>query len=125
MNLKILILNLYNIFLCTATYLMPTFDRAYENLTVIIGSSATLPCFITNLGDHKVAWIKVSNMDILTIGDYKVTNDDRIKIPQGYVSDWSLSISSINEDDAGEYICQVNTEPQIISKIYLNVQRKI
>ena len=104
---------------------MPTFDRAYENLTVIIGSSATLPCFITNLGDHKVAWIKVSNMDILTIGDYKVTNDDRIKIPQGYVSDWSLSISSINEDDAGEYICQVNTEPQIISKIYLNVQRKI
>lgn len=63
-------------------------------------------------------------MDILTIGDYKVTNDDRIKLPQGYVSDWSLLINSINEDDAGEYICQVNTEPQIISKIYVNVQRK-
>lgn len=34
----------------------PTFDRPTENVTVIIGSSATLPCFISNLGDHKVSW---------------------------------------------------------------------
>jgi hypothetical protein len=60
-------------------------------------------------------------MDILAIGDYKVTNDDRIKLLHGYVSDWSLSIQPINEEDAGEYICQVNTEPQIITRINLQV----
>jgi neurotrimin len=37
------------------------------------------------------------------------------------VSDWSLSIQPISEDDQGEYICQVNTEPQIITKIVLQV----
>jgi hypothetical protein len=129
---------------------VPTFDRSSENVTVIIGSSATLPCFISNLGDHKVtsfttkpkikmrpvfdfelnvdikvAWIKVSNMDIIAIGDYKVTNDDRIKLLHGYVTDWSLSIQPVNEEDAGEYICQVNTEPQMITKINLQVFCKI
>lgn len=100
---------------------LPSFDRQNENVTVIIGNYAVLPCFISNLGDHKVAWIKVANMDILAIGDYKVTNDDRIKLLHGYISDWSLSIQPVNEEDAGEYICQVNTEPQIITKIYLEV----
>lgn len=100
---------------------MPSFDRPSENVTVIIGNAAVLPCFINNLGDHKVAWIKVANMDILAIGDYKVTNDDRIRLLHGYVSDWSLSIQPVNEEDAGEYICQVNTEPQIITRIHLDV----
>ncbi len=69
----------------------------------------------------KVAWIKVSNMDIIAIGDYKVTNDDRIKLLHGYVTDWSLSIQPVNEEDAGEYICQINTEPQMITRINLQV----
>jgi hypothetical protein len=34
---------------------MPTFDRLSENVTVIIGNSVVLPCFISNLGDHKVS----------------------------------------------------------------------
>ena len=63
-------------------------------------------------------------MDILTIGDYKVTNDDRILLLHGYVSDWSLSIQPVNEEDAGEYICQVNTEPQIITRVNLDVLGK-
>ena len=33
---------------------MPSFDRPSENVTVIIGNAAILPCFINNLGDHKV-----------------------------------------------------------------------
>jgi hypothetical protein len=35
--------------------IMPTFDRQSENVTVIIGNSVVLPCFISNLGDHKVS----------------------------------------------------------------------
>lgn len=69
----------------------------------------------------KVAWIKVANTDVLAIGDYKVTNDDRIKIVHGYVTDWSLSIQPVSEEDSGEYICQINTEPQMVMKINLQV----
>jgi hypothetical protein len=60
-------------------------------------------------------------MDILAIGDYKVTNDDRIKLEHSYISDWSLTIQPVNEEDAGEYMCQVNTEPLIITRIFLHV----
>lgn len=102
--------------------LLPKFERPSENVTVIFGSTALLPCYISNLGDHKVAWIKAGNTDIISINDYRLTNDDRIKLEHGYVSDWSLSIQQVNEEDAGEYICQINTEPEIIStRIFLQV----
>jgi len=38
---------------------MPNFDRPSENVTVIIGSFAVLPCFVNNLGDHKVFIIRI------------------------------------------------------------------
>ncbi len=43
-----------NIKFISAT-VMPSFDRLTENVTVIIGNSVVLPCFISNLGDHKVS----------------------------------------------------------------------
>ena len=64
-------------------------------------------------------------MDILAIGDYKVTNDDRVRLLHGYVSDWSLSIHPVSDEDSGEYICQVNTEPQIITRVNLEVLCKL
>ena len=33
----------------------PRFDRRSENITVIIGSLAVLPCYVNNLGDHTVS----------------------------------------------------------------------
>lgn len=50
-----------------------------------------------------------------------MTNDDRLKLVHGYVTDWSLSIGPVNEEDSGEYICQINTEPQMVTKINLHV----
>ncbi len=32
----------------------PTFDRTHENVSVVIGTSAVLPCLINDIGDHKV-----------------------------------------------------------------------
>jgi hypothetical protein len=43
-----------NILATSSTFIQPTFDKSNENVTVIIGNSAVLPCFINNLGDHKV-----------------------------------------------------------------------
>ena len=36
----------------------PTFDRQSENVTATIGSAVVLPCFISNLGDHKVSHLQ-------------------------------------------------------------------
>jgi hypothetical protein len=33
---------------------MPRFDRQNENVTAVIGSNAVIPCYVNNLGDHKV-----------------------------------------------------------------------
>ena len=49
----VLIFNLYACDLVLAG-VPPTFDRLSENVTVIVGNAALLPCFINNLGDHKV-----------------------------------------------------------------------
>ena len=35
-------------------HLQPSFDRHIENVTVVVGNTALLSCFINNLGDHKV-----------------------------------------------------------------------
>ena len=45
-----------NILATSSTFIQPTFDKSNENVTVIIGNSAVLPCFINNLGDHKVLY---------------------------------------------------------------------
>ena len=67
-------------------------------------------------------WIKVGTIgNIIAIGDYKISNDERIDIPHSYVNDWSLVIEQVTEEDIGQYICQVNTEPQIAKKIFLQV----
>lgn len=53
----LIVLFLLNLIATTTTdamFVQPTFDRSSENVTVIIGNSAVLPCFISNLGDHKV-----------------------------------------------------------------------
>ena len=53
--------------------------------------------------------------------DSIITNDDRFKLLHGYINDWSLSIQPVSEEDQGEYICQINTEPPIISRVILRV----
>lgn len=36
--------------------LLPRFDRHNENVTVVIGSNAVIPCYVNNLGDYKVSF---------------------------------------------------------------------
>jgi len=52
--LKFYIFIIVNILATSSMFIQPTFDKSNENVTVIIGNSAKLPCFINNLGDHKV-----------------------------------------------------------------------
>ena len=53
-SLQLLIISMICLNVRSILAIVPSFDRTNENVTVIIGNSAVLPCFISNLGDHKV-----------------------------------------------------------------------
>ena len=41
-------------------------------------------------------------MDILAIGDYKISSDERITLMHTYANDWSIGVQPVGEEDAGE-----------------------
>ncbi|XP_046451650.1 hemicentin-1-like isoform X1 [Daphnia pulex] len=59
---------------------VPTFAKEIENATVPVGREATLSCVIYNLGNFKVAWVRVDTQTILTIDDMVITRSQRISV---------------------------------------------
>jgi len=57
-----------------------------------------------------VAWIRYDTRTILTMQDTKVSQSNHYSLENKRDSS-DLIITSITEDDAGIYICQINTEP--------------
>lgn len=92
-------------------------DKKFENVTVKVGQSATLPCFVSDTGFYKVIWSK--DGDILTLGSTKINSDPRLLIQHRYVSEWHLIVDSVVTDDEGEYLCKTNVN--FIKTIYLHV----
>lgn len=81
-------------------------EKKFENVTVKVGRKAILPCFVNDLGSHKVIWAK--NGDILSLGTTKINSDIRLQIQHRYVSEWHLVIENVATDDEGPYICKTN-----------------
>ena len=53
------------------------------------------------------------------------SNKDHYRLESDYVGSYNLIIDRVNEDDQGEYQCQINTEPRKTKRIFLTVQGKI
>ncbi|XP_063611681.1 uncharacterized protein LOC134785306, partial [Penaeus indicus] len=94
------------------------------------GEDVLLTCVVTNLGNHTVWWSRRENGErkkILTIADRSITYDDRISVLHDraptYNSSiftkggdvWVLVIKSVQLDDAGVYMCEVNSNPILTS----------
>jgi hypothetical protein len=47
---------------------------------------------------------------------------DHYRLESDYVGSYNLIIDRVNEDDQGEYQCQINTEPRKTKRIFLIVQ---
>ena len=76
----------------------------------------------------QVSWIRKSDLHVLTSGFHTFTGDERFsahseRIKAGGES-WVLQIKYTQLRDAGEYQCQVNTEPKISSSVFLKVSGK-
>ncbi|XP_039228939.1 protein amalgam isoform X3 [Drosophila yakuba] len=120
----------------------PDFVIPLENVTIAQGRDATFTCVVNNLGGHRnndlgilsredtirkwkkfvqVAWIKADAKAILAIHEHVITNNDRLSVQHNDYNTWTLNIRSVKMEDAGKYMCQVNTDPMKMQTATLEV----
>ncbi|XP_049964587.1 zwei Ig domain protein zig-8-like [Schistocerca serialis cubense] len=81
-------------------------------VTAQTGSTALIPCVVSNLGDGMVSWIRRKDYHLLTVGLVTYTGDDRYQaIHVQHSEDWTLQIKYVQQRDAGLYECQVSSHP--------------
>ncbi|XP_033220905.1 lachesin [Belonocnema kinseyi] len=97
------------------------FAEPIPNVTVPLGRDVSLPCVIENLGTHKVAWIHVDRQMLVTIHKHVVAKIPRFSVTNDNHKTWQLNIRSVEQQDRGYYMCQVNTVPMISQVGYLQV----
>ncbi|XP_032296380.1 neurotrimin isoform X2 [Drosophila virilis] len=117
---------------CIVGAFEPDFVIPLENVTVAQGRDATFTCVVNNLGGHrvsgdgasvpaKVAWIKADAKAILAIHEHVITNNDRLSVTHNDYNTWTLNIRGVKMEDAGKYMCQVNTDPMKMQTATLEV----
>jgi len=102
----------------------PYFDpENTKNITSVTGARALLNCRVYNLGNRTVSWIRLSDLNLLTVGRYTYTSDLRFEgIHQKYSPDWKLVLNGARISDSGLYECQVSTTPHISRLMSLKIK---
>lgn len=62
---------------------------------------------------------------LISTDDSRYIDDSRMSIERPKVPDWNLMIREVRFNDSGEYMCQVNTVPVRIRRVYLFVKGKV
>jgi len=105
------------------TVISPYIDVSNSpNVTVALGKTALLTCRVKALSDRTVAWIRHSDLNLLTVGNGTYTKDARFaaSVPTSGDS-WSLQIRNVQLKDQGVYECQIGITPHISHFIHLSV----
>nr|CAH0108999.1 unnamed protein product [Daphnia galeata] len=96
-----------------------------KNVTVAHGKTALLTCKVgAGLLDNRtqVAWIRYSDLQLLTVGNQTYTADRRFSAGiSGNGDAWSLQISHVQFRDEGGYECQIGVIPRVSHYIHLSV----
>ncbi|XP_015599058.1 lachesin isoform X2 [Cephus cinctus] len=100
----------------------PEFLSPIANLTVARGRDATFTCLVSHLGGYRVGWVKADTKAIQAIHDHVITHNPRVSVSHGDHSTWSLHIRGVQLEDAGVYMCQINTDPMKSQTGTLSVQ---
>ncbi|XP_047985661.1 lachesin-like isoform X2 [Leguminivora glycinivorella] len=99
----------------------PEFVEPITNLTVAIGRNATFRCLVQNLGGYRVGWVKADTKAIQAIHVHVITNNHRVGVSHNGQTVWNLHIRNVQEEDRGQYMCQINTDPMQSQMGYLDV----
>ncbi|XP_044749436.1 lachesin-like isoform X2 [Coccinella septempunctata] len=89
----------------------PEFAEPIVNLTIPVGRDATFRCLVHNLGGYRVGWVKADTKAIQAIHDHVITHNSRVSVSHNDHTTWNLHIKNVQEEDRGEYMCQINTDP--------------
>ena len=76
--------------------------------------------FTKPLRRHQVSFLRLNDLSLLFVGDYRHTRDQRFSVasaPDGL--SWTLRLKSVTFQDRGRYECQVNTSPESTSAVFL------
>ncbi|UJR14658.1 hypothetical protein I4U23_001651 [Adineta vaga] len=113
------------------------FDTTTENYTVPVSGKCVLTCYVTEVRSFKVLWQKIDRpiiggnqtnvqkqeqLTLIAFDGVVYSNKDHYRLESDYVGSYNLIIERVNEDDQGEYQCQINTEPRKTKRIFLTVQ---
>ncbi|XP_046398595.1 lachesin-like [Ischnura elegans] len=99
----------------------PEFAEPIVNLTVPVGRDATFTCVVSHLGGYRVGWVKADTKAIQAIHDHVITHNPRVSVSHNDQSTWNLHVRSVQEEDRGLYMCQINTDPMKSQMGHLDV----
>lgn len=102
------------------------------NITTFVGDTVTLPCEVSNLGNHHVNWLKIRDNipQTLTVGYQQFSRNMRYRVARIHrpnnkrkVESWNFEIRKVTEDDQGLYECYVklNGKHKLKANVYLLV----
>ncbi|KAH0540381.1 hypothetical protein KQX54_016686 [Cotesia glomerata] len=108
-------------FRLTGGAFQPEFVAPIANLTVPLGRDALFTCLVEHLGGYRVGWVKADTKAIQAIHEHVITHNPRVQVSHNDHSTWNLHIRGVQLEDAGLYMCQINTDPmksQVRSNLY-------
>nr|CAH7765244.1 unnamed protein product [Callosobruchus chinensis] len=109
------IIHIWCIFLSTTSLnvssYQPEFADPIVNLSVPLGRDATFTCLVHHLGGYRVGWVKADTKAIQAIHDHVITHNPRVSVSHNDHTTWNLHIRNVQEEDRGQYMCQINTDP--------------
>lgn len=82
----------------------PSFTSPIKNISVSLGREAVLSCYLANLGDFKVGWMRAADQTVLALQGRVVTHNSRYSVVNEEMKIWRLKISNIRESDRGCYM---------------------
>lgn len=65
----------------------------------------------TTLFPFQVGWVKSDTKAIQAIGEHVITNNPRVSVFRSPGGSHNLKIANATLEDAGSYMCQLNTAP--------------
>ncbi|KAK2713504.1 lachesin-like [Artemia franciscana] len=99
----------------------PKFTNLLENKTAVRGREATFSCHVANLGGYRVGWVKADTKAIQAIHTHVITHNQRVTVSHNGHTLWNLHLDDVHTEDAGAYMCQINTDPMKYQVAYLTV----
>ncbi|KAK7076745.1 hypothetical protein SK128_022176 [Halocaridina rubra] len=96
-----------------------------QTVTVNVGQTARLTCFVQTPGDYKVAWMNKITNAVLSMGETMIAKDSRMSVQREQRATWILTIQNVTLRDHGYYTCNINTQPPTSIHGFLNVVGKL